>query len=159
QTVTNVAHHMPRPPSSFPEFMSDSKTPSGGEIPTPPSPVLITMSAIVFVLAVFAVPIFCGTALSHLADDAVVMLCMLYILAFPVGVWSVYRRIARQTSSALQRATEAPAHLDARVRALQQEAEARKAIAARLQLALDTQSRQLATQRDFSAMVSHALRT
>src|SRR5690606_38170973 len=45
------------------------------------------------------------------------------------------------------------------VLALQQEAEARKAIEARLQLALDTQSRQLATLRDFSAMLSHELRT
>src|SRR5690606_17246267 len=139
--------------------MSDSNAPSVGEMPTSPSVVLITMSVIVFVLAVFAIPVFCDMALSHLADDAVVVLCIAYVLAFPIGVWRVYRRIAIQASTTLHRSLEAQEHLDSRVCALQQEADARKSIEARLQLALDTQSRQLATQRDFSAMVSHELRT
>lgn len=117
------------------------------------------MSAIVFVLAVVTVPVFCRMAAQHSADEIVVFLCMAYILVFPIAVWQTYRRAAVRTAATLHQSLEEQQRLETRIRALQQEAEARKAIEARLQQALDTQSRQLATQRDFSAMVSHELRT
>ena len=161
QTVTTTARRARSLTDfhTFFEFMSDSKPSSIGEIPTLPSAILKTMSAIVFVLVVLAIPVFSRMALPHSADDIVVGLCMMYALAFPVGVWRTYRSMAIRASAVLDQAVDEQNHLDTRLRALQQEAEARKAIEARLQLALDTQSRQLATQRDFSAMVSHELRT
>lgn len=150
------------PGNGFPhvfEFMSDSKSSSIGEIPTLPSAILKTMSVIVFVLAVVAIAVFSRMSLRSPGDGIVIALCMIYVLIFPVAVWRLYRSVAIRTSAALNHAMEEQNRLDTRMHALQQEAEARKAIEARLQQALDTQSRQLATQRDFSAMVSHELRT
>lgn len=117
------------------------------------------MSAIVFVLAVLAIHVFSGMEAPHPADHVVVVLSMMYALAFPVTVWRLYRRVAIRTEAALRQALDENRRLEMRMGTLQQEADARKAIEARLQQALDTQSRQLATQRDFSAMVSHELRT
>lgn len=117
------------------------------------------MSAIVFALAVVAIPVFSGMEVPHPADDVVVALSMMYVLAFPVTVWWMYRNVAIRTAAVLHQALDENRRLETRLGTLQQEADARKAIEARLQQALDTQSRQLATQRDFSAMVSHELRT
>lgn len=149
----------PSIPFRLTKFMPEMRPSSPPKLPALPSAMLRTLAAVLFVLAVFAIALFSEPEVSPAVERAITIICVTYALLFPLGIWLLYRRVAIAASNALQRTLSANEALETHVLELQQEAEARKAIEARLQLALDTQSRQLATQRDFSAMLSHELRT
>lgn len=122
---------------------------------------------VIFALAIIAV--FSSPNQSWFAPTGqglLLALALIYIFLFPA--WLLLR-IRQERSRAHKAETELARslhaaeeslerHLEARTRYLRQEIDARKAMESRLQQSLDAQSRQLANQRDFSAMISHELR-
>ncbi len=147
--------------------MPDSRTQPAPLLAAPPSMRMIAA----WTLFVMAILVLLKSQLRgwlpYPGEGLLIALALLYGFLFPAWLVHTIRNAnmrARQTEQQLVQALRnADATLerqvDTRTHSLRQEIEARKAMESFLQQALDTQSRQLAGQRDFSAMVSHELRT